>query len=235
MAKRIFNPFGDFETRGYLRNTFGEKDLDVVKKLEHNFFEANLVQAVQFLGQASALNYLVLLETHKRIFEGLYPWAGQDRMVLTPDKTVSKGSITFANPEEIETIVGLSLNKTTPGEVLGGLALAHPFLDGNGRALALFFGEHQRRKGRLIRWDLIPKREYLNSLGDAINGHSNSLNRLLNEYSQTPLFRKPTPEAAISTLKKINWAGRRENKEQPQNAISNFIQTISAKISRKTP
>lgn len=33
-----FDPFGDFETRGYLRNLFGEKDPEIVRHLEHSSF-----------------------------------------------------------------------------------------------------------------------------------------------------------------------------------------------------
>ena len=33
-----FDPFGDFETRGYLRNVFGEKDPNIIKYLEHSSF-----------------------------------------------------------------------------------------------------------------------------------------------------------------------------------------------------
>ncbi len=33
-----FDPFGDFETQGYLRNLAKEKDLDIVRRLEHTSF-----------------------------------------------------------------------------------------------------------------------------------------------------------------------------------------------------
>lgn len=33
-----FDPFGDFETRGYLRNFAGEKNPEFVKRLEHEAF-----------------------------------------------------------------------------------------------------------------------------------------------------------------------------------------------------
>ena len=40
-----FDPFGDFETRGYLRNVFGEKDPDIIKHLEHSAFVAGIAEA----------------------------------------------------------------------------------------------------------------------------------------------------------------------------------------------
>ena len=42
MSSAVFDPFGDYETRGYLRNFEGLKRMDEVKVLEHTFFEANL-------------------------------------------------------------------------------------------------------------------------------------------------------------------------------------------------
>lgn len=46
-----FDPFGDFNTKGYLRNTLREKDPVIIKKLEHSFFEANLIETDKFLGE----------------------------------------------------------------------------------------------------------------------------------------------------------------------------------------
>jgi hypothetical protein len=41
----IFDPFGDFATEGYLRNVEKEKDLDIVKRLEHVSFTTGLDEA----------------------------------------------------------------------------------------------------------------------------------------------------------------------------------------------
>jgi cell filamentation protein len=37
-----FDPFGDFESCGYLRNVEQEKDLDIVRRLEHVSFTTGL-------------------------------------------------------------------------------------------------------------------------------------------------------------------------------------------------
>ena len=34
----MFDPFKDFETAGYLRNKFAERDLEIVQELEHQMF-----------------------------------------------------------------------------------------------------------------------------------------------------------------------------------------------------
>lgn len=50
-----FDPFGDFETCGYLRNVFGEKDPDIIKHLEHSAFVAGIAEAFKYLGSPHGL------------------------------------------------------------------------------------------------------------------------------------------------------------------------------------
>ncbi len=38
----MFDPFGDYDLRGYLHNTAGEKDLEIIKIAEHELFHAQL-------------------------------------------------------------------------------------------------------------------------------------------------------------------------------------------------
>jgi cell filamentation protein len=74
-----FDPFGDFETRGYLRNLASERDLDIVRRLEHSSFTTGIDDAFRQLSQIKRLSYENVLNTHKVLFEAIYPWAGQDR------------------------------------------------------------------------------------------------------------------------------------------------------------
>jgi cell filamentation protein len=47
-----FDPFGDFETGGYLRNLAGEKDLEIVRRLEHTSFITGIDAAFRRLAPA---------------------------------------------------------------------------------------------------------------------------------------------------------------------------------------
>jgi len=76
MELRILDPFGDYETAGYLRNSYQEKDLHVVGHLETAAFEQEIVPTVRFLGMLPTLRYEHIAETHQRLFNSLYPWAG---------------------------------------------------------------------------------------------------------------------------------------------------------------
>jgi cell filamentation protein len=68
-----------------------------------------------------------------------------------------------------------------PGEVMGLLAFAHPFLDGNGRTILLVFMELSFRAGFTINWPESNKNDYLQALTDEINAPSQ---RHLDHYLQ---------------------------------------------------
>lgn len=177
-----FDPFGDFDERGYLRNTAGAKEASDIKELEHLSFVSNLRDTLLFLSGERTISYQTFLDVHKLIFSNIYPWAGKDRFELTPDLGVSKGKegspgfTKFANPYEIESAInyGLSLAKnkekfkSKPGQVMGNLAFAHPFLDGNGRTLILVYMELCHRAGFSIEWSKTDKNKYLINLSREI-------------------------------------------------------------------
>ena len=73
----MFDPFGDFDTEGYLRNFDKEKDLEIVKIAEHELFRAQLPVALNFLAKKKRIEYSDFLKVHQLLFEGLYPWAGK--------------------------------------------------------------------------------------------------------------------------------------------------------------
>jgi cell filamentation protein len=163
-----FDPFGDFETRGYLRNFENETDLAIVKRLEHTSFLTGIDAAFAALAKRNE----DVLRTHKMLFDAVYPWAGQDRTQTASHLTIKKGSVVFANPAEIRPAVeyGLRLgqNRDTmiarPGEVMGYLAFGHPFLDGNGRTIMTVHAILAQRAGFSIDWSATNKIDYLNAL-----------------------------------------------------------------------
>lgn len=167
-----FDPFGDFATRGYLRNLAGEKDPDIVRRLEHTSFMTGIQEAFDRLGTVERLGYQNVLETHLALFEAVYPWAGQDRLQTAPDLAVSKGPVLFAYPKDIRRAVDFALDigqdktlmRRKPGEVMGYLAYGHPFLDGNGRAIMVLHAVLAQRAGFSIDWAATDKAEYLSAL-----------------------------------------------------------------------
>lgn len=168
----MFDPFGDFETAGYLRNTYAEKDLSIIKAAEHALFRAQLPIALTYLANCCRIRYEDFLYVHKLLFGDLYPWAGQDRTEVMPEKAVSKGTVYFCHPRDCRRAVEDGLNRaqekrqivTHPGFIMGLFAYGHPFLDGNGRTMLLVHAELCFREGVSIDWTRTQKESYLHAL-----------------------------------------------------------------------
>ena len=167
-----FDPFGDFATRGYLRNKAGLHDPDAVKTFEHTAFLDKLDDALAYLRSAKRLTYNHVSRVHKIIFEDVYPWAGQDRAQTAPDIAVTKGRVLFAHPNDARAAVDYALRlgqdkaimASRPGEVMGYLAYGHPFLDGNGRTIMTVHAALAQRAGISIDWASTDKTAYLTAL-----------------------------------------------------------------------
>lgn len=201
----VFDPFGDFQEKGYLRNVYGEKDIQKVKILENQQYRHALPTILSWLSQQEELTYDCLLETHRRLFGDLYPWAGQDRSETSPNKTVVKGDLVFANPNVIEVAFNAGLRQKTPGRTLGQWAYAHPFLECNGRALFTFFSEYLHRQCKLVLWSEIDSNDLLQAIGSQIEDPKDArLDEVLDAATRYISPSSSLPEL-VNQLHKINW------------------------------
>ena len=183
----MFDPFKDFDTEGYLRNHFKEKDSRIIKRAEHESFSLHLPEVIQFLSKCKIITYNHFLDVHNKLFIDVYPWAGQDRLKVAPSYYVSKAGTRFAHPADARraTEEGLRLGANPsrmaehPGEVMGLFAFGHPFLDGNGRTMLLVHIELCHRAGFSIDWSRTDKADYLSALTEEIEDPSK---RVLDEY-----------------------------------------------------
>lgn len=194
-----FDPFKDYESAGYLRNKEAEKDPNIVKKLEHAVFSANMEKAIKYLARLQEIRYQNFLYTHRILFEDFYPWAGQERKNLIPDSAIRKGPVLFSHPEAASLAVTNGLNmacdKSTMrkkhGEILGLFAYGHPFLDGNGRTMLLVHMELCHRAGFSIKWHETKKDEFLAALTVEIEKPAQGiLNAYLEQYISEAVPRK---------------------------------------------
>lgn len=189
----VFDPFGDFGTRGYLRNYGKLKDLAKIKVNEHIAFLTNLNEAFVALAAKEILRYSDILQTHKILFSSVYPWAGQDRSVNAPNIAIAKAgrATMFAHPHSIQRAANYALDRgqdvrfmrAHPGAVMGLLAYAHPFLDGNGRTIMVLHYEMARRVKMAIQWDKVERSHYLSALTKELeNPSSGELDHYLGSY-----------------------------------------------------
>lgn len=202
----MFDPFQDFEDRGYLRNTPGLKEGAKIKKLEHSSFLMGLPEAINHLANRKVLTYVDFLKVHEILFRGFYPWAGQDRAQTAPGLAVGKGGengILFAHPlvdaqRAVEEGLRLAQDKKKfsqkPGTVMGYFAYGHPFLDGNGRTMLVVHSELAKRAGFYLRWHHTQKQDYLAALTQEINQPEQGV---LDQYL-LPFQEKITPYAKLS-------------------------------------
>lgn len=186
-----FDPFGDFEQRGYLRNIAGEKDPGIVRRLEHTSFTTGIEAAFDAIRKAATLAYSDVLTTHRILFDAVYPWAGSDRLATAPDIAVSKGDVLFAAPADIRRAVEYALRRgqdvdvmrARPGDIMGDLAYAHPFLDGNGRTIMLVHAVLCERADFSIDWARTQKDDYLTALTKELDSpHKGHLNEYLAKF-----------------------------------------------------
>jgi cell filamentation protein len=217
---QLFDPFGDLETRGYLRNAKGYKTASAVKRLEHSKHALALPGAMAALRKRRSLKYKDLLETHKRLFGQVYPtWAGQDRMTTLPHLNIHKGNIFFAPPQDVFRAADHAIKQGLdpkfmadhPGEVMGYLAYAHPFLEGNGRTILVVHTELCRRARISVDWRSVDHRAYLAALTRELQKPNQDLldaflqpfisanpdKRILPEHQ--PVFDPPPPSARTAS------------------------------------
>lgn len=195
----MFNPFGDFDERGYLRNKLKEKDLDVIKVLEHASFRSNLESALESIEAVQGpLAYEHFLNVHGILFRDVYEWAGQDRHGLGVASLVNKGDVQFETAANIELAMAHALEygndvgkmQNKPGYVMGMMAWAHPFLDGNGRTMLLVHMEMCHRAGFSIDWTQSKKADYLSALTKELNHPGNgALDQYMLERKRAPVSR----------------------------------------------
>lgn len=102
---------------------------------------------------------------HHALFDGLYPFAGEIRKL-----NISKGGFRFANSlylipalEAIE-----RMPESTFEEIIAKyveMNIAHPFMEGNGRATRIWLDMMLRRAlGNVVDWSKITREEYMQAM-----------------------------------------------------------------------
>jgi cell filamentation protein len=212
-----FDPFGDFATEGYLRNFEREKDLTIVKRAETASFMTGLDEAFARLAKAERLSYDDVCTTHGILFGAVYPWAGQDRIQTASRLTIKKGPVIFANAPEIRSAAEFALRKgqdrgymkANLGEIMGYLAYAHPFLDGNGRTIMTVHSVLAQRAGFSIDWSATNKGAYLGALTKEIENPSKGfLDGYLKSFMRDPMAYE---ELAIAIVRTPGLDGSAQN------------------------
>ncbi len=106
-----------------------------------------------------------LQEIHRCLFEGLYEFAGKIR-----DKNISKGNFRFANCLYLDLILPRieSMPQSNFNQIIEKyveMNIAHPFLEGNGRATRIWLDWlFKKELKKIVLWDRIDKAAYLSAM-----------------------------------------------------------------------
>jgi hypothetical protein len=119
----------------------------------------------------------------------------------------------FANPRDVQMATEYGLRQgqdkafmaNKPGEVMGTLAYAHPFLDGNGRTIMTVHAELASRAGIRIEWEKTNKADYLAALTHGLETPGAGV---LDAYLKPYVQRTADRQAMADTLKELPGLGR---------------------------
>ena len=136
-------------------NKVDEKSLENAKRL----FASNDINSIE-VGTVKGLKQI-----HKYLFDGLYDFAGQIR-----EKNISKGNFRFANTLYLEVILKKieTMKENTLDDIINKyveMNIAHPFLEGNGRATRIWLDLIlKKRLNKIVNWENIDKKLYLQAM-----------------------------------------------------------------------
>ena len=140
--------------------TFSDESIDGKSKAKaYALFESSFIDSIE-VGTTKGLQQI-----HAYLFGGLYDFAGQIRQ-----KNISKGGFQFAVSHFLgDTLKQIeAMPETTFDEIIEKyveMNIAHPFMEGNGRATRLWLDLILKsRLGKCVDWSRISKRDYINAM-----------------------------------------------------------------------
>ena len=154
-----------------LKNRFGVQDPKALAKIERTVTAARMRQPMK---TPPALTPQGFQQTHKHIFQDVYPWAGTIRTVR-----MDKGGSRFCMPQHIDAQMRATFAELQKEQGLRGLApdafaaraalhiselnAIHPFREGNGRAQRLFLQQMARQAGHELDQTRLDPRRWIDS------------------------------------------------------------------------
>lgn len=138
--------------------TQNEIDRASIEKAK-NLFTSGKVYEIE-IGTTAGLQAI-----HRALFDGLYPFAGEIRKL-----NISKGGFRFANTlylipalEAIEKMPEMTFEEIIAKYV--EMNIAHPFMEGNGRATRIWLDMMLRRSlGNVVDWHKITREAYMQAM-----------------------------------------------------------------------
>lgn len=169
-----------------LRNKLDLRDGDLLAEAEAAF-AATAAEAIELSGPPFDLAYLRRL--HRQLFEDVYGWAGELRSVDVSKGTTRFCTVTRIGPEADRIFAALARENYFSGlhraalvqrsaQLYDDLNIVHPFREGNGRALRLFFEHLILSCGFAVSWVGVGPAEWIAACIAAYEGDASQLERI---------------------------------------------------------
>jgi len=195
---RFTGPYINPET-GILFNLFNAKTSSELKALEYKDTWRRRLELEKFPVNG-VFDLQHLREIHYRLFQDVYPWAGQFRNVM-----MKKGATPFVEPpafsfygkrlEELVSAFKLPNEKVSDevfayaaAEVLALINFIHPFREGNGRTQRAFIDQIAKESNKTLSWRNVSEQEHLRaSIMSANSGNGAAFLPVFQEILKPPL------------------------------------------------
>lgn len=154
-----------YQDNGVLKNNLGLSNYQDLNPIERDLSNIRY-QELEALDRKPQFNSQYYLNSHKYLFQDIYPWAGETRVV-----DIAKGGNVFVPYQYIVKEVDMSLKKlenslsSNPNNkkliaqslanFLGDVNSIHPFPEDNGRTQRLFTNEVAKEYGYKINWNAV--------------------------------------------------------------------------------
>jgi len=186
-----------------LKNRLNIRDAELLEAVEIDLVYSRMRQGLP-KGQ---LDFDHLKSIHHHLFSRLYSWAGKIRTVA-----ISKGETLFCLPQYIENeahriftrlhqsdhlLKALNFQNFTKKAAFyfNEVDALHPFREGNGRSMRIFFSELAEQGGYRLNWEKVSRKEYIAA---SIVGITTDDAKMIRVFSQiaAPLHRIKLVEMA---------------------------------------
>lgn len=148
-----------------LENLLGFTDTPALNDAEEQLTQITMAELARNPPDAT-FNFEHLKEIHRRIFEDVYPFAGQPRIMdilkggklFLPHRMIAEvAQDTFSELHAENRLQGLSPGDfgTRAGYYLGKINMIHPFREGNGRTQRVLLNQLAELNGYAIEWAAI--------------------------------------------------------------------------------
>jgi cell filamentation protein len=169
-----------------------------------------------------------LKETHRRLFQDIYEWAGRPRTVeinkggsqFHPsayiDTAASESFAWLAQSGLLQTTVDDDSFVTLSADLLEKINYIHPFRDGNGRTQRAFLDQIAALSGRSFSWRNVSPEEHLRASVNAFrDGHGESFRTIIRQAMRAPIDGLSHLDPGVYTVSKTTVAPAKPRTPKP--------------------